>query len=104
MTHLKTPVHPGQTLARQLKAIRMSPIEVAKRIGVPNTRLYSIMDGRRSLTADTALRLGRFFNTSAEYWLNLQQEYELDKARQELGTQLEDISPYQAKQEINVKT
>jgi addiction module HigA family antidote len=61
-----------------------------------DNRIYQILHGRRSITADTALRLGKFFNTGPEFWLNLLQAYELDVARQEIGGSLEQITPYQA--------
>ena len=73
----------------------MKPLELAERIQVPNNRIYQIIDGKRSITADTALRLGKFFNISPEFWLNLQKAYELDVARQQVGKRLETIQPYQ---------
>ncbi len=95
MSDLKTPIHPGEILADELEEIGITAAELAKRIGVPNNRLYAIIEGKRSITADTALRLGRFFNTGPEFWLNLQKAYELDKAREEIGDSLGTIEPYQ---------
>jgi antitoxin HigA-1 len=95
MTDLKAPIHPGEILADELEEIGINAAELAKRIGVPNNRLYAIIEGKRSVTADTALRLGRFFNTGPEFWLNLQKAYELDKAREEIGDRLGTIEPYQ---------
>jgi addiction module HigA family antidote len=95
MTEWKDPIHPGEILAEELEEIGMKPLELAERIGVPNNRIYQILEGKRSITADTALRLGKLFNVSAEFWLNLQKAYELDLARQQVGKRLETIQPYQ---------
>jgi addiction module HigA family antidote len=95
MTDWKNPIHPGEILAEELEEIGMKPLELAERIQVPNNRIYQIIDGKRSITADKALRLGKFFNISPEFWLNLQKAYELDVARQQVGKRLETIQPYQ---------
>jgi addiction module HigA family antidote len=95
MTDWRDPIHPGEILAGELEEIEMKPLELANRIGVPNNRIYQILEGKRSITADTALRLGAFFNISAEFWLNLQKAYELDLARQQVGDSLKAIQPYQ---------
>jgi antitoxin HigA-1 len=91
----RDPIHPGEILSDELEEIGMKPVELAARIGVPNNRIYQILDGRRSITADTALRLGKFFGTGAEFWLNLQTAFDLDCARQQLDTGLDKITPYQ---------
>lgn len=98
MVDHKEPLHPGEILADELEAIGINAVELAKRIGVPNNRLYAIIEGKRSITADTALRLGRFFTTGPDFWMNLQKDYELDKARQEIDDQLRTIEPYQRHQ------
>lgn len=95
MSDWRAPIHPGEILVDELEEIGMRPVELAQRLGVPDNRIYQILHGRRSITADTALRLGKFFNTGPEFWLNLQQAYELDVARQEIGGGLEMITPYQ---------
>jgi antitoxin HigA-1 len=95
MSDWRKPIHPGEILAGELEEIEMKPLELAVRIGVPNNRIYQILDGKRSITADTALRLGTFFNVSPEFWLNLQKAYELDLARQAMGDRLKAIQPYQ---------
>lgn len=95
MNDWRDPIHPGEILADELTGISMKALELASRIGVPDNRIYQILHGERSITADTALRLGRFFNTGAEFWLNLQKSYELDLARREIGNNLEGITPYQ---------
>ncbi len=90
----KDPIHPGEILADELAEIDMSPIELGKRIEVPNNRLYQIIKGKRDITADTALRLGQFFGTGPELWMNLQKSYELDVGRQKLGKKLNRIKRY----------
>src|SRR6266511_1293154 len=72
-----TAIHPGEHLAEELKAVEMSAAELARQLDVPTSRVYEILNGRRAITGDTALRLGHFFGTSAEFWLNLQSLYEL---------------------------
>lgn len=76
------PVHPGEILQEDLDALGMSAAELARRIDVPVNRIAGILKGRRSVTDDTALRLGRFFGTSRQLWLNLQKLYELRLADQ----------------------
>ena len=79
------PIHPGETLREDLDALGMSAAELARRIEVPVNRITQILNGRRAVTGDTALRLGRFFGTSGEFWLNLQKLYELRLAERENG-------------------
>jgi antitoxin HigA-1 len=81
----RTPIHPGEILSDELEEIGLSARALADVIGVPPNRLYQILAGKRNLTADTALRLGRYFGMSADFWMNLQSAYELDLARQENG-------------------
>ena len=82
---MRDPIHPGETLREDLDALCMSAAELARRIEVPVNRITEILNGRRSITGDTALRLGRFFGTSGEFWLNLQKLYELRLAEQKSG-------------------
>ena len=82
---MRDPIHPGETLRENLDALGMSAGELAKRIEVPVSRLVAILDGRRAITGDTALRLGRFFGTSGAFWLNLQKLYDLRQAEQQHG-------------------
>ena len=70
-------LHPGEQLAEELKALDMSAAELARRLKVPTNRVTGILNGQRAITGDTALRLGHFFGTSPEFWLNLQSLYEL---------------------------
>lgn len=81
----RTAIHPGEHLAEQLEELGMSSAELSRRIKVPTNRITQIIGGRRSITGDTALRLGHFFGTSAEFWLNLQKLYELRLAEYEAG-------------------
>ena len=82
---MRDPIHPGETLREDLDALGMSAAELARRIEVPVNRITEILNGRRAVTGDTALRLGRFFGTSGEFWLNLQKLYELRRAEQKSG-------------------
>lgn len=87
----RTPIHPGEILTDELEALEISAAELARIIAVPANRITQIMAGKRAITADTALRLGRYFGTTAEFWINLQKIYELDLARQEIGDSLAHI-------------
>jgi antitoxin HigA-1 len=80
-----TAIHPGEHLAEELKALDMSAAELARKIGVPTNRVTQILNGARAITGDTALRLGHFFGTSAQFWLNLQSLYDLRLAEQKAG-------------------
>ena len=82
---MRKPIHPGETLREDLDALGMSSAELAWRIEVPVNRITEILNGRRSITGDIALRLGRFFGTSGEFWLNLQKLYELRLAERKSG-------------------
>ena len=81
-------IHPGETLREDLDALGMSAAELARRIEVPVNRITEILNGRRAVTGDTALRLGHFFGTSGEFWLNLQKLYELRRAEQKNGAEI----------------
>lgn len=84
----RTPIHPGETLREDLEALGMSAAELSRQLNVPVNRITQIMNGARAVTGDTALRLGRFFNTAPEFWLNLQKLYELRIAEQEKGEEI----------------
>ncbi len=92
----RTPIHPGEILADELAELGMSGAELARKICVPPNRISQIVAGKRSISADTALRLGKWFGTGPKIWLNLQQAYDLDLARREIGPALDDIAPRQA--------
>lgn len=84
----RTPIHPGEILGDELKALGITAAELARQISVPTNRVTGILNGRRAITADTALRLGHWFGTSAEFWLNLQKSYELRLAENEKGAEI----------------
>ncbi|MGC2890817.1 MAG: HigA family addiction module antitoxin, partial [Candidatus Acidiferrum sp.] len=77
-----TAIHPGEHLAEELEALDMSAAELARKLDVPTNRVTQILNGTRSITGDSALRLGHFFGTSAQFWLNLQSLYDLRLAQQ----------------------
>ena len=81
-------IHPGEHLAEELKALGMSAAELGRRLKVPTNRITEILNGRRAITGDTALRLGHFFDTSADMWLNLQKLYDLRLAEAKVGGQI----------------
>ncbi len=83
------PIHPGEILLEEfLKPCGVSQYRVAKDIGVPPRRINEIVHGRRSITADTALRLARYFGTSERFWLNIQSHYEVETEKDRLGERL----------------
>jgi addiction module HigA family antidote len=84
----KRPIHPGEILIDELNELGISPTELARQIEVPPNRLSQIIGGKRAITGDTALRLGHWFGTSAQFWLNLQSAYELEIAHVQLGKRL----------------
>lgn len=89
-TDLLPPVHPGEVLLEEfLTPLDLSQYRLAKDIGVPPRRINEIVHGKRAITADTALRLARYFGTSARFWLNLQAQYDLDVQSDILGDRLE---------------
>jgi addiction module HigA family antidote len=90
---VRRPIHPGEFLGDELEEFGISAAELARRLHVPANRISQILAGKREITADTALRLGRWFGTGPAIWLNLQQAYDLDLARQRLGDALDAIEP-----------
>lgn len=89
------PVHPGEMLLHEfLEPMRLSQYALAKAIGVPPQRIGEIVHGRRAVTAETALRLGRYFEMDARFWLGLQARYDLDVALDTLGDRLQrEVTP-----------
>lgn len=84
------PVHPGVTLDEDfLKAMNVSQYRLAKGIGVPPRRINEIVQGKRGITADTALRLGKFFGMEAQFWMNLQTHYDLEVAKDAIAGKLD---------------
>ncbi len=84
------PIHPGEVLLEEfLKPMGISQNHLAIRIGVPSRRINEIVLGKRSITADTALRLARYFGNTPKFWLGLQTDYDLDMAADKMGERLE---------------
>jgi len=91
------PVHPGEILLEEfLTPLAVSQYRLAKEIGVPARRINEIVHGQRRISADTALRLARFFGTSERFWINLQARYDLEVEKDRLGDALEGIRPLSA--------
>ena len=86
-----TAIHPGEHLAEELEALAMSAAELARKLDVPTNRVTQILNGTRSITGDSALRLGHFFGTSAQFWLNLQALYDLRLAQQKTGRAIKSL-------------
>jgi addiction module HigA family antidote len=84
-------VHPGEILREQMEELGLSANALATKLGVPPNRISTILRGTRSVTADTALRLGRFFGQTPEFWMNLQQTYDLVVAERAIGKELKSI-------------
>ena len=87
----RSAIHPGEHLAEQLEELNMSAAELARQLKVPTNRITEILNGQRAVTGDTALRLGHFFGTSPEFWMNLQKLYELRLAEQKSGDTIKDL-------------
>src|ERR1700688_1052686 len=87
----RIPIHPGEILGDELEETGLTAKKLADVIEVPPNRLYQLLAGKRSMTADTALRLGQYFGMSADFWMNLQSAYELDLARRQSGQAIQRI-------------
>ncbi len=96
MTNKLSPVHPGEVLLEEfIKPMALSQNRLAIDIGVDARRINEIVLGKRAITADTALRLSRFFGNSPQFWMGLQAQYDLDVARDQLGKRLDrEVRPY----------
>lgn len=91
---VEPPIHPGEIIATEfLEPLQITPYRLAKDIGVPAQKMYSLVRGERGISADTALRLGRYFSMSARFFLNLQDRYELELAEEMIGEDLQKIEP-----------
>jgi addiction module HigA family antidote len=84
-------IHPGEILADELEELGVTPTELSRQIAVPPNRVTQIIQGKRAITGDTALRLGHWFQTSAQFWLNLQAAYDLRLAAEEIGSEVEGL-------------
>lgn len=87
---VRPPIHPGEILADEINELGMSASDLARVLHVPKNRITEIINGRRGITADTALRLGQYFGTGGEFWLNLQKNYELRLAEQTVGKEIQE--------------
>lgn len=94
----RTSIHPGEILGDELDALGLSAAELARLLDVPANRISQIVAGKRSISADTALRLGRYLGTSPDLWMNLQKTYELDLARNAIGSALDILPQRQVEQ------
>lgn len=87
-------IHPGEVLEEEfLKPLALSAYRLAKETNIPQTRISEIIKARRRITADTALRLARFFGNTPQFWLGLQNDYDLEESRKFIGGDLENIHP-----------
>lgn len=94
---LYLPIHPGEVLMEDfIEAFEITQNKLAVCIGVPPRRINEIVHGKRGITADTALRLGRYFGVEAQFWLNLQTRYDLEVAEERVSAEIATISPLNA--------
>jgi addiction module HigA family antidote len=87
-TMTRPAIHPGEILSEELTEIAVTPSELARQLRVPANRITQIVHGKRAITGDTALRLGHWFGTSAQFWLNLQSAYEIRVAEKTTGAEI----------------
>ena len=87
----RSAIHPGEHLAEQLQELGMSAAQLARKLKVPTNRITAILNGQRAVTGDTALRLGHYFGTDAEFWMNLRKLYELRLAEEKSGETIKDL-------------
>ncbi|MEI7706260.1 MAG: HigA family addiction module antitoxin [Deltaproteobacteria bacterium] len=87
----RSAIHPGEHLAEQLEELGMSAAELGRKLEVPTNRVTAILHGRRSITGDTALRLGHFFGNSPQFWLNLQALFDLRTAERKVGGKINSL-------------
>jgi antitoxin HigA-1 len=97
-----TAIHPGEHLAEELEALDMSAAELARKLDVPTNRVTQILNGTRSVTGDTALRLAHFFGTSPQFWLNLQSLYDLRRAQEKAGKSIRSLPRLKRHEPVHV--
>lgn len=91
------PIHPGEYLSEMLEELEIPQQRVAKDIGVAPTRISQVINGQRPITAELALRLGRYFRQSPRFWLNLQARYDMDMTEDEIGARVaKEVRPFEA--------
>jgi len=94
-------IHPGEHLAEELDALNMSAAELARRLKVPTNRVTAILNGQRAISGDTALRLGHFFGTTPQFWLNLQSLYEIRLAEEKSGKAIKQLPSLKRVEEVH---
>jgi addiction module HigA family antidote len=94
-------IHPGEHLEVELQELKMSAAELARKLRVPTNRVTQILNGTRSITGDTALRLGHFFDSSAQFWLNLQNLYELRLAQQKIAKSIKSLPTLKRSEDVH---
>jgi addiction module HigA family antidote len=94
-------IHPGEHLAEELDALDMSAAELARRLQVPTNRVTAILNGQRAISGDTALRLAHFFGTSPQFWLNLQNLYDIRLAEEKCGKAIKKLSSLKRVEEVH---
>ena len=94
-------IHPGEHLAEELDALEMSAAELARRLKVPTNRVTAILNGQRAISGDTALRLAHFFGTSPQFWLNLQNLYEIRLAEEKSGKAIKKLPSLKRVEEVH---
>jgi len=88
-------IHPGEILIKEfLLSLNISAYRLAKETGIPQTRISEILKGNRRITADTALRLSKYFGTTAKFWLGLQDDFDLEEEKKAIEKELNKINPY----------
>ena len=100
----RIPIHPGEVLAEDLAALQMSAAQLARHLKVPTNRITEILNGQRAITGDTALRLGHFFGTSAQFWLNLQSLYDLRLAEQKAGKRIKTLPTLSRRESLRARS
>jgi antitoxin HigA-1 len=93
-------IHPGEHLAEELEALGMSAAELARRLNVPTNRVTAILNGQRAISGDTALRLAHFFDTTPQFWLNLQSLYEIRLAQEKSGKAIKKLPSLKHAEEV----
>jgi addiction module HigA family antidote len=94
-------IHPGEHLAEELDALDLSAAELARRLKVPTNRVTAILNGQRAISGDTALRLGHFFGTTPQFWLNLQSLYEIRLAEKKSGKAIKKLPSLKRVEEVH---
>ena len=87
----RTPIHPGEVIAEELEELSVSPTELSRQIRVPANRISQIINGKRAITGDTALRLAHWFGTSPQFWMNLQALHDVRLAERQAGTEIRSL-------------